>query len=76
MGIGEVHIGVWLVDLMEGNHLGDKGIDGRIILKCIFKKGDGRHGLVCSVAGQGKVAGACEYGHEPSGSIKCGAFLD
>jgi hypothetical protein len=23
-----------------------------------------------------KVAGTCEYGNEPSGSIKCGKFLD
>ena len=30
--------------------------------------------LVCS--GYGQVAGACERGQEPSGSIKCGEFLD
>jgi hypothetical protein len=24
----------------------------------------------------GKVAGSCEYGDEPSGSIKCGEFLE
>jgi hypothetical protein len=23
-----------------------------------------------------KVAGSCEHGNEPSGSIKCGEFLD
>jgi hypothetical protein len=23
-----------------------------------------------------QVAGTCEYGNEPSGSIKCGEFLD
>ena len=27
-------------------------------------------------SGQGHVAGTCEYGDEPSGSIKCGEFLD
>ena len=26
--------------------------------------------------GQGQVADACECGSEPSGSIKCGEFLD
>jgi hypothetical protein len=24
----------------------------------------------------GQVAGSCEHGNEPSGSIKCGEFLD
>ena len=26
--------------------------------------------------GEGQVAGTCEYGDEPSGSVKCGEFLD
>jgi hypothetical protein len=32
-GKREVHIGFWWGDLTEGNHLGDPGVDGRIILK-------------------------------------------
>jgi hypothetical protein len=28
------------------------------------------------LAQEGRVAGTCEYGKEPSGSIKCGEFLD
>jgi hypothetical protein len=35
-----VHKGFWWGDLREGDHLGDQGIDGRIILKWILKKWD------------------------------------
>jgi len=34
------------------------------------------HRLDRAAAGQGKVAGSCECGNEPSGSMKCGEFLD
>jgi hypothetical protein len=37
----EVHKGFWCGDLRERDHLEDRGVDGRIILKCIFKKWDG-----------------------------------
>jgi hypothetical protein len=41
MGEREVHTGFWCGDLREGDHLGDPVVDGRIILKWIFKKWDG-----------------------------------
>jgi hypothetical protein len=75
MGKREMHTGFWWGDLSEGDHLGDPGVDGRIILKWMFKKWDG-HGLDGAGSGWGQVAGSCECGNEPPGSIKCGEFLD
>jgi hypothetical protein len=65
-----------LVGKPEGkNHLEDPGVDGRIILKWIFERLDGAvTGLIWLRIGQ--VAGSCECGDEPSGSIKCREFLE
>jgi hypothetical protein len=41
-GRREVHTGFWWGDPSEGDHLGDPGVDGRIILRWIFGKWDGR----------------------------------
>jgi hypothetical protein len=40
MGREEVHTGFWWGNLKERDHLEDGGVDGRIILRWIFKKWD------------------------------------
>jgi hypothetical protein len=71
----ELHTGFWWGHLREGDYLGDQGVDGRIILTCIFKKWDGvLIGLSWLRIGTG--GGSCGCGNEPPGSIKCGEFLD
>jgi hypothetical protein len=42
---GEVHTGFWWRDPREGDHLEDPGVDGMIILKWVFKKWNGGHGV-------------------------------
>jgi hypothetical protein len=73
----EVQTGYWRESLRERHHLEDTGIDGRVILKCIFKTWDRRHGLDRLGSGEGQVAGSCtrKCGNKPSGSIKFGEFL-
>jgi hypothetical protein len=39
-GTREVHTGFWWGDLKVGDHLGDPGINGRIILKWNVRKWD------------------------------------
>jgi len=43
-GRGEVYTGFWWGNLRERDHLGDPGIEGRIILRWIFRMWDGGNG--------------------------------
>ena len=45
MGRGDVHTRFWFGNLKERDHLEYERVDGRIILKWIFRKWDGGHGL-------------------------------
>ena len=40
MGRGVAYIGFWWGNLREKNHMGDPGVDGRIILRWIFRNWD------------------------------------
>jgi len=41
---GELLTRFWWGNLTEGNHSEDRSVDGKIILKCVFRSGMGRHG--------------------------------
>jgi hypothetical protein len=66
-----VHTGFWWGNLSERDHLEDAGVNGNIILKWIFNKWDGGHGLIWLR----KLIGSCDCGNEPSDSIHAGNFL-
>jgi hypothetical protein len=43
-GESRAYTGFWWVNLRERDQLGDPGVDGKIILRWIFRKWDGDHG--------------------------------
>ena len=63
-------------NLRERDHFEDPGVDGRVILKRIFKKWDGDMDRIDLDQDRDKFAGTCEGGNEYSGSKKCREFLD
>ena len=44
-GTEELHAGFWWSTLRAKDHLEDPGINGSLILRWIFRKWNGRHGL-------------------------------
>jgi hypothetical protein len=71
MGRREAYIGVWWENLRERDQWGDPGVDGRIILRRIFRKWDVGVGTELSWL-RIETGG----GNERSDSLKCGEFLD
>ena len=71
MGRREVCTGFWWGNLRERDHWGDPDVDGRTILRRIFRKWEGivRTGWIWLRIKRG--GGTCGYGNELSGSIKC-----
>jgi hypothetical protein len=61
---------------MERGHLEDLRLNGRIILKRMFKIccGEGWAGMICLTISQ--LEEACECGNEISAFIRCGEFLE
>ena len=58
------------------DHLEDPGVNRRKMLRWICRKWDVVHELDQARSGYGQETDTCECGYEPSGSIKCGEFLD
>jgi len=71
-----VHTGFWCGNLKERDHLKNPGVDGRIILRWIFRNLEGRFMDWIDVTRDRQVAGCCKRGNETSGSIKSREFLD
>jgi hypothetical protein len=57
-------------------HLEDLGLNGRIILKWVFRKWGGKAWTALIWFKKVQVTGAYECGNGPSGSVKCREFLD
>jgi len=73
-----VYTGFWRGNLRERDHSKDTKRRWEDNIKVDIQDvgwGMGGHGLDLYGSGHGHVAGTCESGNEPSGSMKCGSFM-
>jgi hypothetical protein len=69
-----MHTTFWSANLKGRDCSEDVGVDRKIILEWILGKEGGKVWLDSSGSEQGPVAGSCEHGNEPAGSIKGAEF--
>jgi len=72
MGLGDLCTGFWWGNVREGAHSEDPGVDGRIKLRWIFRRGVWVYVLDRSGSELEQVTGTYELVNEPSGFTKCG----
>jgi hypothetical protein len=76
-GRAVMHTDFWLQYLKERDGFEERGIDGRITLKCILKKYDlGACTRLISLRRGTRGKGCCEHGNQPSFLMECGQDLD
>jgi hypothetical protein len=76
MGESKVYTGFSWGNLGGTDYLDDLGVDGRLILKWIFRKWDVGVSTGSNRLRIGTGTRTCKCVNELSSSIKCGEFLD
>jgi hypothetical protein len=72
---GEVQTWFWWGNMRERDHLENLGVDGRVILKWVFKKWDGRMDWIDLAQDRDRWLALVNAVMKPSSSIQCGEFL-